>query len=201
MVTFNLAYTAPINPPGAEPVLSQAQIWECISRKVIHAEQFVPAITKTEVLSESTSEGGGIVLQRRITFAPGGHPAGAESAVETCKFFEPCRVDFIAADGSVIINAVSLGSSGKPEDLNYTYIFEWRHPNIEAHSREAETQKEADWKVRADAFPCPDCGTPSCPRGCHRLTPRHITCLQTTKLAVHATIETMRRLVREGIVS
>jgi len=147
MVTFNLSYTAPVNPPGAEPVLTQSQIWECIKRKVRHAEQFVPAITQTEILSESKVEGEVVSLQRRITFAPGGHPAGAENAVETCRFFAPCRVDFVAADGSAIINAVSVGPTAQPDDLNYTYIFEWRHPDLKANTREAEIQKEADWKV------------------------------------------------------
>jgi hypothetical protein len=147
MVTFNLSYTAPINAPGIEPVLTHSQIWKCIDLKVRHAEQFVPAIANTEVLSESTAEGGGVVLNRRITFAPGAHPAGTKEAIERCKFYEPCRVDFVAADGSIITNAISLSSTGKPEDLYFTYIFEWRHPSMEAHSSGAIAQEEADWKV------------------------------------------------------
>ncbi|CAP65899.1 uncharacterized protein PODANS_5_11020 [Podospora anserina S mat+] len=149
MATFNLSYTAPINPPGASPVLTQSQIWECIKRKVRHAEHFVPAITKTEILSESKEGETVVSLKRRITFAPGGHPAGAENAVETCHFFEPCRVDFVGADGSAIINAVSRGPGVEAQDLNYTYIFEWRHPELEAGSEEAAKQREADWAVSA----------------------------------------------------
>jgi len=163
MVTFNLSYTAPINVPGAEPVLTQSQIWKCMNRKVRNAEQFVPAILDTEILFDR-----GTVLERLVTFAPGAHPGGAKNAVETCKFYEPCRVDYVAADGSIITNAVSTGSIGTPEDLHYTYIFEWRHPEIKAHSIEAKTQEEADWKI--------------------------------CKIAVNSTIDTMRRLVREGIV-
>ncbi|KAL8996035.1 MAG: hypothetical protein Q9169_004347 [Polycauliona sp. 2 TL-2023] len=138
MVVFNMSYTAPINRPGL-PTLTSTQIWTCVDRKVHHAEQFVPAIVHTEVLSESATE-----LKRRVTFAPNGHPAGAKDAVETCKIYEPCRVDFIAADGSTITNAVSIGSGS---DLYYTYIFEWRHPEIKEGSDEAGRQKEADWKV------------------------------------------------------
>ncbi|KAG2419499.1 hypothetical protein HFD88_004295 [Aspergillus terreus] len=161
MVVFNLSYTAPINRPGS-PALTQDQIWKCVDLKVRHAEKFVPAIVRTELLSESAGE-----LTRRITFAPGGHPSGKTDAVETCRLFAPTRVDFIAADGSTIINAVSVGVDG---NYYYTYIFEWRHPEIaEGSMKEAEAQRSADW--------------------------------ETTKLAVEATIETMHRLVKEGVVN
>ncbi|KAL8653734.1 MAG: hypothetical protein Q9210_001921 [Variospora velana] len=163
MVVFNMAYTAPINRSGL-PVLTPTQIWTCMERKVRHAEQFVPAIVNTEVLSESRTE-----LERRVTFAPDGHPAGAKDAVETCKMHEPCRVDFVAADGSTITNAVSVGPDGDGWNSYYTYIFEWRHPEINEGSVEAVDQKKADWK--------------------------------TTRLAVEATIDTMHKLVGEGLVA
>ncbi|OJJ68594.1 hypothetical protein ASPBRDRAFT_199026 [Aspergillus brasiliensis CBS 101740] len=164
MVTFNLSYTAPINRPNHHPTLTPSLVWKCIDRKVRHAEQFVPAIVKTELLSESATE-----LKRRVNFAPNGHPAGATEAIETCRLYEPCRVEFVAADGSSIINAVSRGSSDDENDLYYTYIFEWRHPDLVEGSVEALAQWERDWK--------------------------------TTQLAVEATIDTMRRLVAEGVVS
>lgn len=149
MVTFNISYTVPVNAPGVEPVLTQSQVWECMKRKVRHAPEFVPGVTGTEILSEGTApSGGGVVqLQRRVTFAPGFHPAGAMEAVETCRLYEPCRTDFVAADGAVITSVVSLGQTGKPEDLNYTYIFEWRHEGIEAGSAEAKAQLDIDWNV------------------------------------------------------
>ena len=119
-----------------------------MDRKVRHAEQFVPAIVNTELLSESRTE-----LKRRVTFARDGHPAGIQDAIETCRLYEPCRVDFIAADGSTITNAVSIGPGNDDDGLNsyYTYIFEWRHPEINEGSAEAAAQKQADWKV-CEAF-------------------------------------------------
>ncbi|KAI0123265.1 hypothetical protein BJ170DRAFT_713397 [Xylariales sp. AK1849] len=147
MVVFNLSYTAPINEPGVEPVLSQEQVWSCIHRKVRHAEEFVSAIRSTEIFSKSVSELGNLVLERRLTFDPSTHPAGAEYATETCKFYEPCRVDFVSTTGSVITNIVSAGPTRKPEDLLYTYVFQWLHPEIETGSPEAERQEEADWKM------------------------------------------------------
>lgn len=154
MVVFNMSYTAPINRPGL-PMLSATQIWRCVDRKVRHAEDFVPAIVHTELLSESRTE-----LKRRVTFAADGHPAGIKEAVETCRMYEPCRVDFVAADGSTITNAISVGPGGDDWNLYYTYIFEWRHPDIDEGSAEAAAQKAADWKVR-EAYQ-PSCNLTCC---------------------------------------
>ncbi|KAL8850365.1 MAG: hypothetical protein Q9221_004685 [Calogaya cf. arnoldii] len=141
MVLFNMSYTAPINRPGL-PVLTATQVWRCVERKVRHAEDFVLAIVNTELLSESPTE-----LKRRVTFAANGHPAGVKEAVETCRIYEPCRVDFFAADGSTITNAISVGPGDDDSNPYYTYIFEWRHPEIKEGSAEAVAQKEADWKT------------------------------------------------------
>ncbi|KAF2964216.1 hypothetical protein GQX73_g9358 [Xylaria multiplex] len=169
MVTFNLSYTVPINIPGTQPLLTQSQVWECMKRKVRNASDFVAGITKTEILSETITPDGGLVIERRVTFAPRFHPAGAEDAVETCKLYEPCRIDFVAADGSTITSVVSSGPTAKPEDLHYTYVFEWRHKHIEDYnSDEAVTQRGVDWDI--------------------------------TQATVNITVDTMRRLVREGVV-
>ncbi|CAO1601219.1 hypothetical protein XANCAGTX0491_004886 [Xanthoria calcicola] len=61
--------------------------------------------------------------------------------------YEPCRVDFVAADGSTITNAISVGPGGDDWNSYYTYIFEWRHPDIDEGSAEAALQKDADWKT------------------------------------------------------
>ncbi|KAK2879440.1 hypothetical protein FQN49_000875 [Arthroderma sp. PD_2] len=141
MVVFNMSFTAPINQQG-RPTLTASQAWNCVAFKVRHAEKFVPAIVKTEILSQSSTE-----VKRRVKFAPGGHPAGNQYAEETCRLYEPCRVDFVSADGSVITNAISAGSGRDGEDLYYTYIFEWRHPEIMEDTAEADAQREADWKT------------------------------------------------------
>merc|ERR1712000_231068 len=52
MVTINLAYTAPINPAGASPVLTESQVWTGLKRKVRRAHEFVPVIVACEVISE-----------------------------------------------------------------------------------------------------------------------------------------------------
>ncbi|KAI1367016.1 hypothetical protein F5Y08DRAFT_337087 [Xylaria arbuscula] len=148
MVTFNLSYTIPVNGPGLEPKLSQTQVWNCMKHKVRNASDFIAGITKTEILSEANTPDGATVIVRKVNFAPGFHPSGAMDAVESCKLYEPCRIDFVAADGSTITSVVSLGPTAKPEDLHFTYIFEWRHENIEdVSSGKAVTQREIDWTV------------------------------------------------------
>ncbi|EER29456.1 hypothetical protein D8B26_003999 [Coccidioides posadasii str. Silveira] len=188
MVVFNMSYTAPINQKGRRS-LTASQIWECIERKVRNAEQFVSAIINTEILSESATE-----VTRRVTFAPHGHPAGAAEAVETCRMYKPCRVDFVAADGSTITNAVSVGPGGD-EEFYYTYIFEWHHPEIAEGTPEASAQRIADWKV------CRRRLTEHFASSHPKLISHIYGSSQTTKLAVEATIDTMHRLVAEGEVA
>ncbi|KAL2115243.1 hypothetical protein VTJ04DRAFT_10906 [Mycothermus thermophilus] len=55
MVTFNIIYTAPINPAGVSPRLTLAQVWEGLRYKVRRPERFVPVITSCEILSSIRS--------------------------------------------------------------------------------------------------------------------------------------------------
>lgn len=56
MLSINCAYTAPINPSGAQPVLSRAQVWKGLQRKIRRAQDFVPIIRACEVLEEREDE-------------------------------------------------------------------------------------------------------------------------------------------------
>jgi len=164
-VTINLAYTAPINPAGASPVLTQAQVWAGLQRKVRRAFEFVPIIKTCNILSEEnapTTKQHTIV--REVQFAPGQGPkAGGQPVKETCLHFPPCRVDFQQEDGSTISNVVSKGQDG---ELWMTYVFEWRHAEVQEGSAEAKELEEKHWK--------------------------------TAKIAVEGSIDTIRRLVKEG---
>lgn len=65
----NIAFTAPINPPGADPILTRSQIWNGLLFKIRSAETFVPAgIQSTTVLSESVDEAGNPVTLREVVF-------------------------------------------------------------------------------------------------------------------------------------
>ncbi|KAJ5201642.1 Protein of unknown function DUF1857 [Penicillium cinerascens] len=130
----NVAFTAPINPPGSTP-LSRDQIWAGLLLKIRSAETFVSAaIQSTDVLSESTSPSGNAVTVREILFRE-----GQKRVKETVTAFEKCRVEFEQPDGSRISNVVSEGAGGV---LYMTYIFEWRHPGVGAEEMQALLKKE-----------------------------------------------------------
>lgn len=148
MVTIHLATTVAVNAPGVSPVLSQAQVFAGFQRKIRQPEEFVLAIAKSEVLSDVDG-----VVKRRVTFkapsAPGtgGHPA---EVLETCTELAPSRVDYVLDNGSTVLNIVSVGTSGKPEDLYVTYVFSWKHDDLEAGSAAAQEAEAKHEKVRSE---------------------------------------------------
>lgn len=135
MAILYYAATAPINPAGVEPVLTPAQVWEGLRRKVRHADQFVPPITSCIVDKEEDN-----VVHRRVIFE------GSKEMSEVCTELAPHRVDFRLEDGTEIENILAPGPSGDETDLYLTYSFKWKFPKIERGSTEerdmlAEQQK------------------------------------------------------------
>ncbi|OCL07235.1 DUF1857-domain-containing protein [Glonium stellatum] len=135
MVTYYLAYTAPINPSGVTPVLTVPQVWQGLQRKIRFAQEFVSAITSCTVLEDKDG-----VVTRKVTFKEG--MGVASEAREVVKSYEPTWVDFHQDDGSVIRNLISAGPDGTDESLHMTYMFEWRYPKIEEGSVEAQETHE-----------------------------------------------------------
>lgn len=100
--TAYLAFTAPINPSGATPVLTKEQIWEGLHRKVRHAEEFVPgAISSTEVLEETKDDKGRDVVRRQVVFAGGNNFADKQE--EKCVFYPMMKVEVSCCSGSNMI--------------------------------------------------------------------------------------------------
>ncbi|CAK7214363.1 hypothetical protein SBRCBS47491_002116 [Sporothrix bragantina] len=128
MTTIRLAHTIPVNPPGATPALTEAQVFAGFQRKIRRPQDFVPAIAECNVQSD---EGG--VVKREVTFKQNGgsHP---HVATEVCTELPPHRVDFELDNGSTVLNIISAGSSGEPTDLYVTYVFAWKHPDLEVGS-------------------------------------------------------------------
>lgn len=124
MVAANhVAYTALVNPPGAAPVLTRQHIWALLRRKDRRAEEFVPAISSTNVLStDTTNATGNPVTVREVTFAEDNRVVREE-----CVEFEPMMVEFLQEGGSRVQNVVSEGAGG---ELYLTYTFEWLHPEL-----------------------------------------------------------------------
>ncbi|GJJ69272.1 hypothetical protein EMPS_01618 [Entomortierella parvispora] len=122
MSSNNFSFTAPVNPPGAEPVLTRSQVWAGLQRKVRHADEFVPMILTCEVVSEEAN-----VVTRVITIENGQSPIR-----EVCTEYEPCRVEFVLEDGSKVHHLLGVGMSPDntaiDEELYLTYAFEWKVP-------------------------------------------------------------------------
>lgn len=137
MVVLHFAATAPVNPPDATPVLSQAQLWAGLKRKVRHADEFVPPITSCVVEKEE-----GNVVHRRVVFN------GTKEVTETCTELAPHKVEFLMEDGTEVENIIGSGPSGKPEELYLTYSFKWKYPEMEEGSEEAQKELERQQKVR-----------------------------------------------------
>ncbi|KJA17585.1 hypothetical protein HYPSUDRAFT_46207 [Hypholoma sublateritium FD-334 SS-4] len=53
MSKLSFASSRLVNPPGIEPVITEAQLWAGLQRKVRFPTEFVPAITSCEVISDT----------------------------------------------------------------------------------------------------------------------------------------------------
>ncbi|KAK6440847.1 hypothetical protein LTR95_002928 [Oleoguttula sp. CCFEE 5521] len=126
-ITVHCAYTEPINPSSATPVLSQPQVWNGLQRKIRKAQDFVPIITATDIVSDEGDE-----VVRIAHFSDRGD--GEKEVREVCKSYWPTKVDFHQPNGSLIVNTVSEGPLLDGKDLNMTYTFEWRYPDVEKDS-------------------------------------------------------------------
>ncbi|KAF4984570.1 hypothetical protein FZEAL_246 [Fusarium zealandicum] len=142
MAVINLAYSAPINPTGALPVLTKAQVWNGLKHKVRRAQDFVPVIVDCQVLSEEATETGE-KMTRKVTFAPGFRSDDAP-VTETVFQFAPSRINFHQEDGSTVSNIISAGPDG---DLILTYAFEWRYPDVVEGSEEAKRLEDKNWNM------------------------------------------------------
>ncbi|PGH15379.1 hypothetical protein AJ80_05563 [Polytolypa hystricis UAMH7299] len=132
----NIAFTTPLNPPGATPILKREQIWVGLLLKIRSAEAFVPAaIQSTSVLAEFADPAtGNPVTIREVIFRE-----NQRKVQETVTAYEDIRVDFVQPDGSLISNVVSEDADG---ELYLTYIFEWRHPGVSKEELLALREKE-----------------------------------------------------------
>ncbi|KAJ4055689.1 hypothetical protein NW756_003170 [Fusarium oxysporum] len=147
MVTINLAYSAPINLSGASPILSEAQVWNGLKRRVRKAHEFVAPILECEALSEEDTEAGTKVT-RQVTFDKEVRGSNETVVKEVVYEFAPTRVDFYQPDGSKIFNIVSVDQGGS---LILTFAFEWWHPQVEAESEEAKQLREKYFKMAKGA--------------------------------------------------
>ncbi|KAJ9602366.1 hypothetical protein H2200_013221 [Cladophialophora chaetospira] len=134
----NLAYTAAINPPDAEPKLTYAQIWQGLELKIRAGQDFVGgALLSTDIISESQDDQGRPVTVREVVFRDGN-----KRVRETCIGYEPMKVEFHQPNGSKVQNVISQGAGKAGEDLYMTYTFEWLHPDSDEKALQEFREKE-----------------------------------------------------------
>ena len=140
MVAANyVAFTAPINPSGASPVLTLEKIWNGLHIKVGSGETFVGgAILNTEVLKTGHTDKGLPYTDREIIFAEGNR-----KVKEHCVIYHPMKVEFHQPNGTIVMNIVSRGAGGE-DDLYMTYTFEWLHPELEGDEAGLAKKKETE---------------------------------------------------------
>lgn len=123
------AFTAPINPPGATPVLTKAQVWAGLILKTHSAETFIPnAITATNVISERVSESedvstGNIIPVREVFL----FRENQQKIKERGTAYEDASVDFVQPDRTFIGRIISEGAGGQ---IYLTYILERHHQGM-----------------------------------------------------------------------
>ena len=88
MVNIHCAYTEPINPSGASPILSRDQVWRGLQRKIRKAQDFVPVIEGTDVLEEKENEVTRVAHFKGTEGKPGHH------VKEICKSYYPTKVSW-----------------------------------------------------------------------------------------------------------
>lgn len=139
MVVLYQSQTYPVNPSGASPVLTLAQLWEVMEIKVRKPEDFVAPITACEVLEDTES-----FVKRVVSFKEGMGPPGGK-ITEDCDIRAPWKVDFRNLDtGAFINNTISQGKD--VTDLYLTFYFEWPYPKVEEGSDEVKKISDQLWE-------------------------------------------------------
>lgn len=125
---YALSHAIPVNPAGAEPTLTQAQVWRGLELKAENAVPFVEGMTQCDVDAHD-----GRVITRTITFRGTRHP-------ERITLFAPVKVQFERLDGTGWIdNVISESEDG----LLLTFTFGVTFPGIAEGTPEEQAQGDA----------------------------------------------------------
>ncbi|KAG5641666.1 hypothetical protein DXG03_004515 [Asterophora parasitica] len=115
----SFAATRRVNPPGATPVLTEAQVWTGLGIKARNPQTFVPVITSCEVISDDGSK----QIVRSVRFHNG------EPMTENIELYESTIAYFdMPATGMRITNVLSYNEDG---ELTLTFSFANGIPGFE----------------------------------------------------------------------
>ena len=147
MVVINIGHTSLVNPPESRPVITHAQLWSAMQRKIRYAQEFVPIIASCEVISEEADPAGGDakVVTRDVVFkdGQGAKDQGGKPLREVVKSYYPAKVDFHQPDGAVVQNCITIGTDADGTEMLYlSYMFEYRFPELESGGEEAKKREK-----------------------------------------------------------
>jgi hypothetical protein len=122
---YTLSHSIPVNPLGAEPVLTAAQVWRGLEMKAENAMPFVDGMTQCDVDSRD-----GNIITRTITFRGTQHR-------EKITLFAPVKVQFERLDDTGWIdNVISESEAG----LMLAFTFGITFPGIAEDTPEEQAQ-------------------------------------------------------------
>jgi hypothetical protein len=98
---YLLSHAVDVNPPGAEPVLNQDQLWRGLEMKAENALPFVPGMTQCDVIERDQN-----IILRDVTFAGTSHR-------ERITLHAPVQVHFErVGENGFIDNTISESAHG-----------------------------------------------------------------------------------------
>ncbi|KAJ6450369.1 DUF1857-domain-containing protein [Mycena sanguinolenta] len=116
---YSFAATRPVNPPGAEPVLTEEQVWKGLEYKARNPEPFVPMISSSKTISDDGNK-----LARELTMAHAN-----VTVKENIETHAPTIVYFEMGNGLRLTNTISYGPV---DELLLTYAFANGIPGVPA---------------------------------------------------------------------
>lgn len=122
---YTLSYATPVNPAGADPVLTRDQVWRGLEMKAENALPFVPGMSKCEVVERE-----GNMILRDVTFKGSSHQ-------ERILLHKPVQVQFErVGENGFIQNTLSDSEAG----LQLAFTFGLTFPGTEPGSPEEQAK-------------------------------------------------------------
>lgn len=129
---YTLSHSIPVNPPGADPVLSRQQVWRGLEMKAENALPFVPGMAKCEVVERE-----GNMILRDVEFAGNAHR-------ERILLHAPVQVQFErVGENGFIQNTISDSAEGLLLTFTFGLNFPGTEPGSAAEQAKGDEMKHA----------------------------------------------------------
>jgi hypothetical protein len=129
---YTLSYTIEVNPEGATPALTAAQVWKGLEMKAENALPFVPGMTRCEVVERKDN-----TILREITFA-------GDDFKEFITLHAPVQVQFErVGTGGFIQNTISESERGPLLTFTFGLPFPGTAPGSKEEREKGESMRHA----------------------------------------------------------